>query len=61
MPLTGKRLFGNPWDRRRDAAQGLKLYATSQSVEVEAALAFARAGDVGQTASLAQDRNSRLP
>ena len=37
--------FGNPAEAKQQAAEGLKLYPASQGVEVEAALAFAMAGD----------------
>ena len=53
--------FGNPSDGRREALQGLKLDGASQSVELEAALAFALAGDVKEAESLAQDLNDRFP
>ena len=53
--------FGNTSDGQREAVQGLKLYPASQGVEVEAALAFALASDVGQAESLAQDLNNRFP
>jgi tetratricopeptide (TPR) repeat protein len=39
----------------------LKLYPASQGVEVEAALAFAIAGDTTRAESLAQDLNKRFP
>jgi serine/threonine protein kinase/Tfp pilus assembly protein PilF len=53
--------FGNATDAKQEAAQGLKLYPTSQSVEVEAALTFAMAGDTTRAESLAQDLNKRFP
>jgi serine/threonine protein kinase/tetratricopeptide (TPR) repeat protein len=53
--------FGNATDARREAAQGLKLHPASQSVELEAALALAMAGDAGQVESLAGDLNKRFP
>jgi len=53
--------FGNPEEARRHAAEGLKLYPASQGVEVEAALAFAMAGDVARAESLVQDLNKRYP
>jgi len=53
--------FGNLTDARQTAAEGLKLVPTSQSVEVEAALAYAMAGDASQAESLAQDLNKRYP
>jgi eukaryotic-like serine/threonine-protein kinase len=54
-------VFGNSSYGKQEAAQGLKLYAASQGVEAEAALAFALAGDVGKAGSLAQDLNKRFP
>jgi serine/threonine protein kinase/tetratricopeptide (TPR) repeat protein len=53
--------FGNATDAKQKAAQGLKLYPTSQGVEVEAALAFAMADDSTRAESLAQDLNQRFP
>jgi tetratricopeptide (TPR) repeat protein len=53
--------FGNATDAKQQAAQGLKLYPTSQGVEVEAALAFAMADDSTRAESLAQDLNQRFP
>jgi tetratricopeptide (TPR) repeat protein len=53
--------FGNMTDAKQAAAEGLKLVPTSQSVEVEAALAFAMAGDAARAESLAQDLNKRHP
>jgi len=53
--------FGDPTDAKQDAAQGLKLYPASSGVEVEAALAFALAGDTTRADSLAQDLNKRFP
>jgi eukaryotic-like serine/threonine-protein kinase len=52
---------GNPTDARQSATEALKLVPTSQSVEVEAALAFALAGDTARAESLAQDLNKRFP
>jgi len=54
-------VFGNVTDAKREAAQGLKLYPTSQGAGVEAALAFALAGDGARAESLAQDVNKRYP
>jgi len=54
-------VFGNPTDAKQEAAQGLKLYPASQGVEVEAALAFAMAGDTTRAESLVQDLNKRFP
>jgi serine/threonine protein kinase len=53
--------FGNAGDARRDAAQGLKLNPTTQSVELEAALAFAMAGDAGKAESLAGELDKIFP
>ncbi len=53
--------FGNATDARRKAARGLKLDPASQSVELEAALALAMAGDAGHAESLAGDLNKRFP
>jgi serine/threonine protein kinase/tetratricopeptide (TPR) repeat protein len=53
--------FGNPVGAKQEAAQGLKLYPASEGVEVEAALAFAMAGDAARAESLAQDLNKRFP
>ncbi len=43
------------------AADGLKLFPTSQAVEVEAALAFGMVGDATRAESAAQDVNKRHP
>jgi eukaryotic-like serine/threonine-protein kinase len=53
--------FGNVADARKAAAEGLKLVPTSQGVAVEAALAYAMAGDAAHAESLAQDLNKRYP
>src|SRR6266849_3301307 len=53
--------FGNVTDAKQAAAEGLKLVPASQGVEVEAALAFAMAGDTARAESLAQDLNKRFP
>jgi serine/threonine protein kinase/tetratricopeptide (TPR) repeat protein len=53
--------FGYPANAKQEAAKGLKLYPTSQGVEVEAALGVAMAGDAAQAESLAQDLNKRFP
>jgi len=53
--------FGNVTDAKQAAADGLKLVPTSQGVEVEAALAFAMAGDGARAESLAQDLNKHFP
>jgi serine/threonine protein kinase/tetratricopeptide (TPR) repeat protein len=54
-------VFGNAAEGRQQAAEGLKLYPNSQGVEVEAALAYALAGDSALAESLAQDLNKRYP
>jgi eukaryotic-like serine/threonine-protein kinase len=53
--------FGNPTDAKQQAAEGFKLYPASQGVRVEAALAFAMAGDTARAESLAQDLGKRFP
>jgi eukaryotic-like serine/threonine-protein kinase len=53
--------YGNPSGARQSAAEALKLVPTSQSVEVEAALASALAGDTARAESLARDLNKRFP
>jgi hypothetical protein len=56
--LTGRAAqaaYGNPAEARQLAAKALKLVPASQGVEVEAALAFAMAGDTARAESLAQD------
>jgi eukaryotic-like serine/threonine-protein kinase len=53
--------FGNAPGAKQAAAEGLKLAPTSQGVQVEAALAFAMAGDAARAESLAQDLNKRFP
>jgi tetratricopeptide (TPR) repeat protein len=53
--------FGNVTDAKMAAAEGLKLTPTSQSVGVEAALAYAMAGDTAHAESMAQDLNRRFP
>jgi serine/threonine protein kinase/tetratricopeptide (TPR) repeat protein len=53
--------FGNPGEAKQAAAEGLKLYPASQGVQVEAALAYAMAGDTERAQSLAQNLNKRHP
>jgi eukaryotic-like serine/threonine-protein kinase len=53
--------FGNLNEAKQAAADGLNLFSTSQAVEVEAALAYAIAGDRAEAESLAQDLNKRFP
>jgi eukaryotic-like serine/threonine-protein kinase len=51
--------FGDMTQAKQSADEGLKLVPTSQAVEVEAALAFAMAGDTARAESLAQDLNKQ--
>jgi serine/threonine protein kinase/tetratricopeptide (TPR) repeat protein len=53
--------FGNAAEARRMAASALKLFPASQSVDSEAALALALAGDIAQAESLAEDLGKRFP
>jgi eukaryotic-like serine/threonine-protein kinase len=53
--------YGSPAEARQSAAEALKLAPTSQGAEVEAALAFAMAGDTARAGSLAQDLGKRFP
>jgi serine/threonine protein kinase/tetratricopeptide (TPR) repeat protein len=53
--------FGNFAEARLAASTGLKLAPASQGVGVEAALAYAMAGDAARAESLAQDLNKRYP
>jgi serine/threonine protein kinase/tetratricopeptide (TPR) repeat protein len=53
--------YGNPTEARQSAAEALKLAPASQGVEIEAALAFAMAGDTARAESLAQDLGKRFP
>ncbi len=53
--------YGNTTEARQTAAEALKLAPTSQGAEVEAALAFAMAGDTARAESLAQDLGKRFP
>jgi tetratricopeptide (TPR) repeat protein len=52
---------GNAGEAKQQAAGSLKLVPNNQAVEVEAALAFAMAGDIVRAESLAQDLNKRFP
>jgi eukaryotic-like serine/threonine-protein kinase len=61
IAAIGQAAFGNPAEGRQSAAEALKLAPTSQAVEVEAALAFAIAGDTARAESLAQDLGKRYP
>jgi DNA-binding winged helix-turn-helix (wHTH) protein/tetratricopeptide (TPR) repeat protein len=53
--------YGNVTRARQSAARALKLAPASKGVEVEAALAFAMAGDTARAESSAQDLNKRFP
>jgi len=53
--------FGNVVEARRLASEGAKLYPSSQAVRVEAALAFAMAGDAPRAESFVKDLNKRFP
>jgi eukaryotic-like serine/threonine-protein kinase len=53
--------FGNKNEGERDAAEGIKLAPTDLGTTVEAALAFAMAGDTARADSLAADLNRRYP
>jgi tetratricopeptide (TPR) repeat protein len=53
--------YGNAREARLAAAAGLRLAPASEGAEVEAALAFAMAGDTARTEFLAQDLNKRFP
>ena len=53
--------YGNAAEARQSAAGALKLSPTSQGVAVEAALAFAMAGDTARAESMAQDLGKRYP
>jgi serine/threonine protein kinase/tetratricopeptide (TPR) repeat protein len=53
--------YGIAAEARQRAAEALKLVPASQGAEVEAALAFALAGDSARAESLAQDLGKRFP
>jgi tetratricopeptide (TPR) repeat protein len=53
--------FGNASEARQAAAEGLKLDPKSQGVALEAALAFAMAGQTAGAKALARDLNQRYP
>jgi tetratricopeptide (TPR) repeat protein len=61
--VAGQRAaaFGNAAEARRLAASAIKLFPASQTVESEAALALALAGDTAQAESLAEDLGKRFP
>jgi serine/threonine protein kinase/Tfp pilus assembly protein PilF len=52
--------YGNAAESRQTAERALKLAPGSQGVEVEAALAFAMAGDTARAESLARDLEKRF-
>jgi tetratricopeptide (TPR) repeat protein len=53
--------FGNFAEAQRAAAEGLKLVPTSAGVQVEAALAYAMAGDSARADAMAQELSKRYP
>ena len=53
--------FGNAAESQQAAAEGLKLDAASQGVGIEAAIAYAVAGDSARAQAAAQDLNQRYP
>ena len=53
--------YGNAAEARQTAAEALKLAPASLGPEVEAALAFALAGDSARAGKLAKDLNQRYP
>ena len=53
--------YGNLAEARQAAAEGLKLDPRSQSVAVEAALAYAMTREAAGAAAMAQDLNRRYP
>jgi eukaryotic-like serine/threonine-protein kinase len=53
--------FGNPGNAKKAVAEGLRLAPASPSVAVEAALAYAMAGDAAHAESLAKQLNKDHP
>jgi serine/threonine protein kinase/tetratricopeptide (TPR) repeat protein len=53
--------FGNPAQARQSGEEALKIAPSAQSAALEAALAFAMAGDAAQAESLAADLKQRYP
>ena len=53
--------FGNLTEARQDADAGIKLAPASQGVQIEAALAYAMAGDAPKAEALAQQLNKQYP
>jgi tetratricopeptide (TPR) repeat protein len=52
---------GNSSEAKQAAGEGLRLYPASQGVQVEAALAYAMAGETERAQSLAQNLNQHYP
>jgi eukaryotic-like serine/threonine-protein kinase len=52
---------GNISQTRQQAAEGINLAPDSQGVNVEAAIAYAMAGDTARAESMAQDLNRKYP
>ena len=59
--IAREAAFGNSGEAKQAAAEGSKLHPASQGVQVEAALAYAMAGDNERAQSLAQNLNQRHP
>jgi len=53
--------FGNAAESQQAAAEGLKLDTASQGVGIEAAIAYAMAGDSARAQAAAEDLNKRYP
>ena len=53
--------LGNPAQARQQAEAGLKLAPESQGINLEAALAYAVAGETARAESMAQDLNRKYP
>ncbi len=53
--------FGNATEAQQAAAEGLKLDPGSQGVNIEAAIAYAVAGDSARAQAAAEDLNKRYP
>ncbi|MBV8674422.1 MAG: protein kinase, partial [Acidobacteriaceae bacterium] len=53
--------IGNPADARKDAESGLKLYPASQSVQIEAGLAYSMVGDTVRAQTLGRELNQQYP
>jgi len=53
--------FGDEREARQEAAAGLRLAPAGQGVDVEAALAFAMAGDASRAKSMARELDKRFP